>query len=264
MAGPTHGEDDAPDKPTAPDPRPPTDDAPTQPTGIISAAPVGWSATDRPNTPSTDGPAVAWASPVAAPTAVPAVGEGLVIAGVFSRLVAFSIDIVLLGCITILIGAAVGVYRVGSTQALSIGVGLVSVAIDGLYFVLLWRSGWRATLGMRLIGIRVLQARDGAVLPLEAATVRWLALTGIVQLILLLPGGVGVYLLATTGTDPLRQGLHDRWAGSVVVQPAPGGSGAAVVGCLAMVGLALFLPFLALLLVNDNLRDILSQVGQSI
>jgi hypothetical protein len=31
-----------------------------------------------------------------------------------------------------------------------------------------------------------------------------------------------------------------------------------------MVGLALFLPFLALLLVNDNLRDILSQVGQSI
>jgi uncharacterized RDD family membrane protein YckC len=155
-----------------------------------------------------------------------------------------------------------------------LGVGLVGVAIDGLYFVALWTSGWRATLGMRLIGIRVLQATDAGVLPLEAAAVRWLALTGIVQLLAILPVAGGVFglialvwvivLLATTATDRLRQGLHDRWAGSVVVQPAPGGSGAAVIGCLVLIALAFFLPFIVVLLVSDDLRDILSRVGTSI
>jgi hypothetical protein len=112
------------------------------------------------------------------------------------------------------------------------------------------------------------------VLPLEAAAVRWLALTGIVQLLAILPVAGGVFglialvwvivLLATTATDRLRQGLHDRWAGSVVVQPAPGGSGAAVVGCLVLIALATFRPFIVFLLVGDDLRDILSRVGQSI
>jgi uncharacterized RDD family membrane protein YckC len=267
----------------APDAAPPPasqapPDAPTQRTGIISAAPVGWSAAPTPSSTDPSGapgdqPVVAWAPP-AAPVARPAAGEGLVIAGVFSRVVAFVIDGLIIGCITLAIGIAVGVYREGSTQTLALGVGLVGVAIDGLYFVALWTSGWRATLGMRLIGIRVLQAADAGVLPLEAAAVRWLALTGIVQLLAILPVAGGVFglialvwvivLLATTATDRLRQGLHDRWAGSVVVQPAPGGSGAAVVGCLVLIALAIFLPFIVFLLVGDDLRDILSRVGQSI
>ena len=53
-------------------------------------------------------------------------------------------------------------------------------------------------------------------------------------------------LLITTATDPLHQGLHDRWARSVVVQPAPGGSGAAVVTCLVMVVLLFFVLPVAL------------------
>jgi uncharacterized RDD family membrane protein YckC len=289
MAGPGPGQGDTAGSPEAPEPIvPPTEitpdavapsgapeppDAPTQRTGIISAAPVGWSAAPPPSTPPTDQPVVAWAPP-AAPAAEPAVGAGLVIAGVFSRLVAFAIDGLILGCISIAIGVVVGVYREGSTQALVLGVGLIGVAIDGLYFVALWTSGWRATVGMRLIGLRVLQASDGGTLPLEAAVVRWLALTGIVQLLAIVPVGSGVLglvalawvvvLLITTATDRLRQGFHDRWAGSVVVQPAPGGSGAAVVGCLVLLALALFLPLIVFLLVSDDLRDILSRVGTSI
>lgn len=288
MTGPGPGQGDAAGSDEAPEPTvPPTEiapdaapssgspvpaDAPTQPTGIISATPTGWSAAPPPSESPTDQPVVAWAPP-AAPTR-PAAGEGLVIAGVFSRLVAFAIDGLILGCISIVIGVVVGAYREGSTQALVLGVGLVGVAIDGLYFVALWTSGWRATLGMRLIGIRVFQAADGGPLTLEAATVRWLALTGIVQLLAIVPvaGGVlglvalawVIVLLITTATDRLHQGFHDRWAGSVVVQPAPGGSGAAVVGCLVMVALAFFLPFLLFLLVSDDLRDILSRVGTSI
>jgi uncharacterized RDD family membrane protein YckC len=261
----------APDARVAPD-APVSPDSPTQPTGIISASPVGWSAPPPASTPPSDQPVVAWA-PQAAPAAQ-AVGEGWVVAGVFSRLVAFAIDTFILGCITLIIGAVVGVYREGSSQALALGVGLVGVAIDGLYFVALWTSGGRATLGMRLIGLRVLRAADGGPLAMDAAVVRWLALTGIVQLLAIVPVANGllglvalawvVVLLITTGTDRLHQGFHDRWAGSVVVQPAPGGSGAAIVGCLVMIALTLFVPFLLVLLLSDTLREILSRVGQSI
>jgi len=248
-------------------------DAPTQRTGIISAAPIGSPEAPPPSASPGDQPVVAWAVPAAA-VARPAAGEGLVIAGVFSRLVALAIDGFILGTISIIVGVIVGAYRADSSQALTLAVGLLSVAIGGLYFVALWLSGWRATVGMRLIGIRVLQASDGGPLPLEAAVVRWLALVGIVQLLSILPFAAGVLglvafawvivLLVTTATDRLRQGMHDRWAGSVVVQPAPGGSGAAVIGCLVMVALTLFVPFLLVLLVSDSLREILSRVGQSI
>jgi uncharacterized RDD family membrane protein YckC len=259
---------------SAPDGVPPgAADAPTQRTGIISAAPVGWSAAPPPSTPPTDQPVVAWAPP-AAPAARTSVGAGLVIAGVFSRLVAFFIDGFILSAITIAIGLLIGAYRDSSSTTLQFGAGLVGVAISGLYFVALWTSGWQATIGMRLIGIRVLRAADGGTLPLEAALIRWLALEGIIQLLAIVPVGQGitglialiwiVALLLTTATDRLRQGFHDRWAGSVVVQPAPGGSGAAVVGCLVMVALALFIPFLLVLLLSNDLQDILSRVGQSI
>jgi uncharacterized RDD family membrane protein YckC len=274
IAPPTDASPDAATPPASPSPP----DAPTQRAGIISAAPVGWSAATPPSGADPSGvpgdqPVVAW-SPPAAPAARPAVGEGLVIAGFFSRLVAFVIDLLVLGCITIAIGLVVGAYREGSTQAVTLGVGLVGVAIGGLYFVAFWTSGWRATLGMRLIGIRLLQAADGTPLPLEAAVIRWLALIGIVELLSIVPVATGVLglialvwwiiLLVTTATDRLHQGMHDRWAGSVVVQPAPGGSGAAVVGCLVLIALALFVPFIAFLLVSDDLRDILSRVGTSI
>jgi uncharacterized RDD family membrane protein YckC len=295
MTGPGPGPGDAASSPDAPEPIvPPSEaqpdeappagspiapDAPTQRTGIISASPVGTGDMPPPTASSAasvstgDQPVVAWAVPAVA--ARPAVGEGLVIAGVFSRLVALVIDGFILGCVSIAIGVVLGVYgRQSSSQSLALAVGLLGVAIDGIYFVAFWVSGWRATLGMRLIGIRVLQASDGGPLPLDVAAVRWLALTGIVSLLAILPVANGIFgligfiwlivLLLTTATDRLHQGMHDRWAGSVVVQPAPGGSGAAIVGCLVLIALSLFVPFILFLLVSDSLRDILSRVGQSI
>jgi hypothetical protein len=127
---------------------------------------------------------------------------------------------------------------------------------------------------MRLMGIRLLGAINGATIGLDAAIIRWLALIGIVEAALLIPvatSAIGlvsfiwlVHLLVTTATDKLHQGIHDRWAGSVVVQPAPGGSGAAIIGCLVLLAIFLIIPFLLAALVSDTLRDILSQVGQSI
>jgi uncharacterized RDD family membrane protein YckC len=261
-----------PGSPPLPDAPPP--DAPTQRTGIISAAPVGWSAPDRPAEPPSDQPVVAWAPPAAAVAASSVVGEGLVIAGTFTRVVAFVIDGLLLFLISYTLGYVLGYYSqdASTTTALIVSVG--TVVIDSAYFIVLWRSGWHATIGMRLMRIRVLAAINGATLGLDAAIIRWLALTGIVQAALLIPLATTVIgfaslvwlvvLLVTTATDRLHQGVHDRWAGSVVVQPAPGGSGAAIIGCLVLLAIFLIVPLVLAAVLSDAVRDILSQVGQSI
>jgi uncharacterized RDD family membrane protein YckC len=241
------------------------------PRGVISAQPVGWSGPEGPAPAPPDGPVVEWAPPVAATPA--RVGEGLVIAGVFSRLVAFVIDGSLLTAITIIVAVGAGLYERDRNASVGILVGLVLLAIDGVYFVGLWRSGWHATIGMRLIGLRILSAADATTLGLDRALLRWFALTGAFQLVAIIPQLAGLallllvwwlVLLVTTATDRLRQGTHDRWARSVVVQPAPGGSGAAVVGCLVLLFLVFVLPVVVLVLTGDALRDILSRVGQSI
>lgn len=253
----------------------PAPDAPTQRTGIISAAPVGWSAPDRAAEPAGDQPVVAWAPPAATVAAAPsAVGEGLVIAGTFTRLVAFAIDGLLLFLISFLLGYVVGYYQRDASPTTAYIVNIASIVIGAAYYVVLWRSGWHATLGMRLMRIQVLGAINGATLGLDQAVIRWLALIGIVQAALLIPvapslvGFVAfiwlVLLLVTTATNRLHQGVHDRWAGSVVVQPAPGGSGAAIIGCLVLLAIFLVVPFAMAVVLSDAVRDILSQVGQSI
>ncbi len=219
--------------PTPPAPPAPDADAPTtaepRPTGIISSAPVGWTGPAGSPAVQPGQPVVAWAPPAAAAAAPATVGEGLVIAGVFSRVVAYTIDLALLTALNVSVGAVIGTYGPDAVMTTTLLAGLVLVAIDAAYFIGLWRSGGQATLGMRLIRLRVVRAADAATLPLNAAAVRWLALSGIVSIVAVLPaagswlGLVGlvwvVILLLTTATDRLHQGIHDRWAGSVVVQP---------------------------------------------
>ena len=275
MSSQTPGGDPPPTPPTQPTP---DADAPTtaepRPTGIISAAPVGWTGPDEDPTALPDQPVVAWAPPAAAVAAPAAVGEGLVIAGVFSRVVAYTIDLALLTALSVSVGAMIGTYGPDANTTATLLAGLLLVAVDAAYFIGLWRSGGQATLGMRLLQLRVVRAADAATLPLNAAAIRWLALSGVISIVAVLPPGASwlgliglvwiVVLLVTTATDRLHQGIHDRWAGSVVVQPAPGGSGAAVVGCLVMIFLAFAIPFGAVVLNGDAIRDILSQVGNSI
>ncbi|MEO8572015.1 MAG: hypothetical protein ABI553_10000, partial [Chloroflexota bacterium] len=104
---------------------------------------------------------------------------------------------------------------------------------------------------------------------------RWLALSGAVSILMLVPG-IGstisligfawvLALLVSTSTNRLHQGLHDRWARSVVVQPAPGGSGVAIVTCLVLVVIvAVVLPLLVLAVAGDQIQTILDQMGQSV
>ncbi|CAN5546750.1 hypothetical protein BH20CHL7_BH20CHL7_10530 [soil metagenome] len=77
-----------------------------------------------------------------------------------------------------------------------------------------------------------------------------------------------VVLLLTTIMSDTNRGIHDRLAGSSVMQRSGVAVNGALVGCLvaAMVLLVLFvlLPIAALALLGDQLELILSEVGQSI
>ena len=231
------------DRPTDPTPTEPTPTvSPTPPDpqrGVISAAPVGWTGSDTQPPAPTDGPIVEWAPPAAAAPAA-SIAAGMVIAGVFSRLVAYSIDLALLATVNVIAALALGTFDPDTDRTLRLVLNLVLVALGGVYFVVLWRSPWHATLGMRLLGLRILRATDGATLPLESAVLRWFVLTGATTLVLEVPTAGSllafvafiwfVILLLTTSTDPPAPGPPRSLGGSVIVQPAPGGSGAAVVG----------------------------------
>jgi uncharacterized RDD family membrane protein YckC len=259
-------------------PAPPTEEpepepeAPPPPTGIISAAPVGLPGAAQP-TSTPDAPPAAWAAPLARPAAP--LTEGLVIAGVFSRVVAYAIDAFFLGTFNLAIFGLLGLYSndANDTVALIVSVGLI--AIDFVYFVGLWTSGWQGTMGMRLLRLRVLGATSAQTIPLNDALLRWLALSGTLSILALVPG-LGRYiglielawfvaLLFSAAMHPLRQGFHDRWARSVVAQPAPGGSGAALVGCIVL-GVVIFvvLPILVLTLAGPEIQDILTRIGESV
>jgi uncharacterized RDD family membrane protein YckC len=106
---------------------------------------------------------------------------------------------------------------------------VIVLALSLAYFVACW-TRWRATPGMRLLGLAILDEDGGSPLSARRAAVRWL-LVGIPATIATLPvwapsllamlvailGAVAlVGLLVTIGQDQARQGLHDRYAGSIV------------------------------------------------
>jgi uncharacterized RDD family membrane protein YckC len=127
-----------------------------------------------------------------------------------------------------------------------------TLVVDALYFAGSW-SRWGATPGQRVLRIRVLleratgsagagpaatgsaaagSAHDTSVaLPLEAAGRRWAVLAVLpiatgslagsgaidVSVLTVVNGAWFLLLLASTAADPLRRGLHDRVAGTIVV-----------------------------------------------
>jgi uncharacterized RDD family membrane protein YckC len=248
----------------------------------MSWQPPGGDPPPGPETPTPDapaaqpppsvGPAVGWVLPTPQP-ATP-IAEGLVIAGVFPRLVAYSIDAFFLGCLNLIITGLLGVANVGPDDTVAFAVSGVLVGIDFLYFVGFWTSGWQGTLGMRLLQVRVLGAASATTIPANDALLRWIALSGAVGILSLVPG-IGssiallgfvwvLILLISTNTNPLHQGLHDRWARSVVVQRAPGGSGAAIVGCLGLIAFAIVVGILIYAISADQLQQIMTDIGNSV
>ncbi|HEY8803402.1 MAG TPA: RDD family protein [Candidatus Dormibacteraeota bacterium] len=86
-----------------------------------------------------------------------------------------------------------------------------SILVSLVYFVILWsRLGGGRTLGMRLLGLKVIQERDGASPEIGTALIRWLGLWLSFAVCF-----VGVIWVAF---DSRHQGWHDKIARTLVVR----------------------------------------------
>jgi uncharacterized RDD family membrane protein YckC len=304
----SEGPPDQPTPPaTPPDPGPtdptiatPTNPAPPVQPGLISAAPVGWSAP----TPSPTGP-VGWVDPAATPAAgappttgatvgwappTPAreVAPGLAFADTLSRFIAYIVDLIVLGIVGWIIAAVLGLGTAYSSSgggrydygyyvngaAFTVPVVILSL----VYFVFFWSGGRRATIGQRIFGIQVGNAFDGHALSLEQAVRRWAGLGLFLSLFdLVLPPnqtwfglvqlGWILVLLVSTVMSPTKQGLHDKFANTALVRPSGAGSRGLAAACAIIVGLVLVLILVALvglIILGSQISDILSRVGDSI
>ena len=185
-----------------------------------------------------------WAPPP--PPVDPRLPGGLVVASMGKRIGAYILDGIILaiaGFVVVAILSSVGLWisRVpDATRPLDIEYNypallidmVVGLAISGTYFIYLWTTR-RATLGQGALGIQLGEAASGATLPMDAAIKRWIALGAPISLLqVLAPLGAIYYvatlvgliwfiaLLVTTWNDPLHRGIHDKYAGSMVVATA--------------------------------------------
>lgn len=278
----------APDMPTEPPatPESPAEVTPPPASPIISAAPSeptsGWA------TPAAAAPVVhgsGWAVPATA-AAVATTEDGYVISGVGSRIVAWLIDTTLAGFVPGLIGLALFDFQAIARRAFEqaernpggridpsayavpvtldfVLVTLITLGIQYLYFVGFWTSRWRSTPGMMGLSMRVVDAATGGTLSIVEATKRWIALGFPLALLALIGSlqsaagliqfGLLIFLFLTTVTNARRQGLHDRWANSLVIRSARSGNGATAVGCLLWGILIIILGFVASTIVLANM-----------
>jgi len=188
-----------------------------------------------------------WTSQLTSTAPVPG-PAGLYYADVPNRTIAYIIDAIILGIVNLVVGAilsGIGLNaftinsnptNIGDLLSYNPVVGLIQAvifaAISGAYFIYTWTT-MRGSPGQKVLGMQVGNAADGQTLTTEQAIKRWLALGapfGIAQALNPLPGlgiliGLAAFiwfiaLLVSTAQSPTKQGLHDRYAGTVVVKAA--------------------------------------------
>ncbi len=292
--------------PTAPVPAPAPPPAAPEPAGSVTAGSYTypaeqWEAPQAPSEPALAGDASAPPPPPPPPpsggswTPGPGVGswnpesavrvsmgDAYPIARLWPRTAAWFVDGVAVAVVQVLVmGVVAGAMGGGVVVATLPGYQLANVAVGlgvgFLYLVGLWTGGGRATLGMRLFGLQVGNAADGASLNLRQAVIRWAALgnpisalagfdvlSGAAMLILAL---WYLVLLVSTSNDQWRMGLHDRLAESLIVA-RPGAAGSAATSCL-VIGCVIFLviPILtlvSLVFMGGAVSSVLSEIGSSI
>jgi uncharacterized RDD family membrane protein YckC len=278
----------------------PTESAPLDttpsapPSPIISASPtVPTDAARQPLAPGT-GPLVGWETP--GPAVVAPGREGYVVAGMGARLVAYFMDSVLVAIVpTILtllvidyagmIQEAIDAQNTGAQTTFVMAVTpelilvtLIGLAIQFMYFVGFWTSGGRATPGMRGLRMQVVDAATGGTLSLTAATKRFIALGFALSLLILMPAlqsaagvaqfALSLFLFFTAITNDRRQGLHDKWANSLVIRSTTSGDGATLVGCLLLivivVGFGIIVSAAAITALGPQLEELMREMENSV
>ncbi len=235
-----------------------------QPTASPSPPP---SSSSSPNQPSP-----AWAIPAPAKVEI---APGLVLASTGRRVVAWMIDGFITSFVAYMLWTlfliVTGVSAITDFSAVVLGVTITAVSF--VYFVGGWRTTAQATVGMRLLKLQIGNAFDGRKLTLDQGTRRWIALGFPLSLFAALPviGSVAaladvvleIVLLVTTVRSPTKQGLHDRYANSAMVEPTGAGLGA-LAGCLLALVIVVFIStvgIVALLFLGGQISTILSATG---
>ena len=169
--------------------------------------------------------------------------SGFVYADVPNRAIAYIIDSIIVFVVILILGivlAGVGLATstipanatVETNYVAAVILGLIGIVISGAYFVYTWTS-MRATIGMKLLGMQIGNAGDGATLTTNQAVRRFAALSApsviaqvfqpipLIGFILSLVAlGWVIYLLYTTAKSPTQQGWHDVFANTQVVKAA--------------------------------------------
>ena len=256
--------------PAVPSPPPPPGAAPPPPPGAGSAQQPPGAFTPQPGAP------VAWAAPAPEATGLAVPGAlGLRFGSTLGRFLAWWIDWFLIVIAAALVLGVIGLAAPSSRSSSTLLTTVLSLGGSFLYFVGLWTSSGRATLGMRIMKLQVGNASDGRILTIEQATLRWVALGIPFQAFSLVPALSGaaagllflwyLALLISTLTSPTRQGLHDRIANSAMVQPI--GASTPATACLILLILLFLLPIIAIVALiglGGQMSTILSNVGTSV
>lgn len=136
------------------------------------------------------------------------------LAGFLPRLGGAVIDGVLLAIVSWVLRLLVGpdLFALGLPPPLSwlFGDSLVGALVNAAYFTFFHATAAGQTVGNRLLGLRVVDLRDGGPIPWQRALARW-AVSHVSALVI----GIGYLWMLW---DPRRQTWHDMVAGTLVVQ----------------------------------------------
>lgn len=207
--------------------------------------PQGWqSAPQAPGAPppagGQPGGMPAWTSNLTAQNTIAGPG-GVALADAPARIIAAIIDFIILGLIAFVVNMIttsvlgdnyLGIFGFAyKTQSLIGAIVAVAImlAVTGAYFILMWTRMGGATVGMKVMKLSVRDQATGGMISQSQAITRWLFLGAPWAINALYGWSFGwivsflvffyyVYLLVSIAQDPMRQGLHDKQAKSVVAK----------------------------------------------
>ena len=166
---------------------------------------------------------------------------GIVLADGPSRFIALFIDFIIIGIIGFIVNTIttsvlgdnyLGIFGLQyRTQSLlgAIVTVVILLAVTGAYFIYMWTRMGGATDGMRVLKLSVRDAATGGPITQNQAITRWVFLGAPWAINFLYGWGLGlvisivilvyyIYLVYSISTDPMRQGLHDKQAKTVVAK----------------------------------------------
>jgi uncharacterized RDD family membrane protein YckC len=172
----------------------------------------------------------AWTANLTSTT--PVVGPaGFFYADVPNRSIAMVIDVIAMIFIWVIAGIISAVIFSGGSTAYNIVQFVLGYGVLAAYFLWTWVS-MRGTLGMRLLGMQIGHQVDGRTLSYEQGAIRfgvlfgpWIVLGIIAAFVPSLTAITGlldivwfIVVLVTMAQSPTKQGIHDRYAQTMVVK----------------------------------------------